>query len=130
MPPAATVSVTDVPGEKSADVEQDAPWQVMPAGDEETDCEAGPYAFITNVRVGSAVQTPERHTELVPQDVPSVTAGFEQPPGLLQVPALWHESSGVHETAGPAMHVPFEHESGLVHTLLSALHDKPFVALG
>lgn len=116
---------------KSADVEHDAPLQVIPAGEEDTDCDAGPNAVIAKESDGSAVQTPERHTELVPQDVLSLAIGLEHPPGLLHVPAVWQESSGEQETAGPATHVPLPLQaSGLVQTLLSALHDVPLAALG
>jgi hypothetical protein len=52
------------------------------------------------------------------------------PVAAAHVPGTWHWSLALHTTAGPAAHVPPEQVSGVVHALLSALHDVPFVAFG
>src|SRR5579883_856743 len=111
-PPAAIVSVTLAPGVKSADVEHDDPVHEMPAGDDETDCDAGPNELMTNVSVGSAVHVPPMQTELAPHGVLLGAVGFEQPAGFVHVPARWHASCAPHETAEPALHVPWTQVSG------------------
>jgi hypothetical protein len=46
------------------------------------------------------------------------------------VPGTWQTSVALQPTAGPAVHTPPRHVSGVVHALLSALHAMPSVALG
>jgi hypothetical protein len=68
---------------------------------------------------------------LVPvQDVPSVTAGFEQAPVLgLQVPAEWHWSEAVQVTGLLPMHAPLWQVSACVQAFPS-LQAVPLIAVG
>jgi hypothetical protein len=57
---------------------------------------------------------------------PSGAAGFEHMPVVgLQVPAVWHWSSGMHTTGAPAVQTPLWQASPIVQ-LVPALHAVPF----
>ena len=69
----------------------------------------------------------------VVQTVPSGAAAGDEhlPVEALHVPATWHWSGVVHTIAGPAMQLPCPPQvSGVVHALLSALHEVPLALSG
>jgi hypothetical protein len=55
--------------------------------------------------------------------------GEHCPLAAAHVPGRWHASGDAQTTEGPAVQTPALHASGLVHALLSALHEVPSILL-